>query len=111
MTYAVAKLIKIRARLFSFYKSIECFEFVFGFHVSDKSRCIATSTFSKSTVFKIVYQLNLPVSALDLDTFNLTTICYELTSSPHSENYAKSTTLLRERPDRNTGDSVPCSLR
>ena len=40
----------------------------------------------------------------------LTSICYESISSLHSENYTKSTTLLKERPDRNTGDSVPCSL-
>ena len=87
------------------------FAFAFSFHVSDESRSIATSAFSKSTVFEIVYQLNLPVTVLDLDTFNLITICYESIRSPHPENYAKSTTWLRERPDRNTGDFVPCSLR
>ena len=89
---------------------MKCFAVAFCSHVSDESPSIKTSALSKSTVFKIVCQLNLPVSALDLDTFNLTSICYESISSPHSENYAKSTTSLKERPDRNTRDSVPCSL-
>ena len=47
--YAFAKQTKVRARLFLFDKPMKCFAFVFAFsfHVSDESRSIATSAFSK----------------------------------------------------------------
>ena len=51
-----------------------------------------------------------------LDSFNLTTVCvcavmWSHRSVVHSEDYAKPTTLLKERPDHNIGNYMPYSFR
>ena len=58
----------------------------------------------------------LPVNQFQhLDSFNLTTVCFAVMwshrSAVHSKDYAKPTTLLKERPEHNTENYMPYYFR
>ena len=65
-------------------------------------------------IVKTIYCKFLPVFQ-HLEPFNLTTVCFcsvwSHRSVVHSEDWTEPTTLLKERPDHNTGKSMPYSLR
>ena len=64
-----------------------------------------------NNILGLVHQFQLSYS------FNLTTVCFAVTcmeshrSVVHLEDYIKPTTLLKERTDHNTGNSMPYSFQ